>query len=408
MTAGPEPGSPTRRYSRLAQLDRTVRALGFVSFLADVSSEAIYPLFPLFVTSVLGAPAALLGFIEGVAEATASITKWPFGQASDHTGRRRPFVGAGYGAAALGKLILALSYAWPVALLGRFVDRFGKGVRTAPRDALIAAVVPGDQRGLAFGLHRAMDTLGAVIGPLAALLLYRAGFSIRTIFAFAVLPGIASVVVIFLFVRERTQAPARASFRPHLPPSPTYRWLLASALLFGVGNSSDVFILLRASNVLHGTHSTGVAVVTDVILLYVLYNVTYAAGSLPLGGLSDRIGQVPIVLGGYLVFAAVYAGFAAVGSGAPLVALFAIYGLYIAATDGTSKALISRAVPAERRGGALGLFAMTSGVATLVASSVGGVLWSAIGPQATFVYGAVCALGAAAVLVVARPRLELS
>ena len=280
MTAGPESGSPTRRFSRLAHLDRTVRALGFVSFLADVSSEAIYPLFPLFVTSVLGAPAALLGFIEGIAEATASITKWPFGQASDHTGRRRPFVGAGYGAAALGKLILALSYAWPVALLGRFVDRFGKGVRTAPRDALIAAVVPGDQRGLAFGLHRAMDTLGAVVGPLAALLLYRAGFSIRTIFAFAVLPGIASVVVIFLFVRERTQAPARASFRPYLPPSPAYRWLLASALLFGVGNSSDVFILLRASNVLHGTHSTGMAVVTDVILLYVLYNVTYAAGSL--------------------------------------------------------------------------------------------------------------------------------
>jgi MFS family permease len=164
---------------------------------------------------------------------------------------------------------------------------------------------------------------------------------------------------------------------------------------------------LRASNVLHRPHAGGATVVTGVILLYVLYNVTYAVGSLPLGGLSDRIGQVPLVLGGYLVFAAVYAGFAAAGSTAPLVALFAVYGLYIAATDGTSKALISRAVPAERRGSALGLFAMAGGVATLVASSVGGVLWSTVGPWATFVYGSVCALGAAAVLVVVRPRLEL-
>jgi MFS family permease len=407
MSIGPGTDSRARPFARLARLDRNVRALGLVSFFADVSSEAIYPLFPLFVTSVLGAPAALLGFIEGVAEATAAVAKWPSGQASDYTGRRRAFVGAGYGAAALGKLILALSFVWPVALLGRFVDRFGKGVRTAPRDALLAAGVPADQRGLAFGLHRAMDTMGAVVGPLVALLLYRAGFSIRTIFAFAVLPGVVSVAVVLWFVRERSQAPARASFRPHLPPSPAFRWLLASALLFGVGNSSDVFILLRASNILHGVHSSGVTIVTGVILLYVLYNVTYAVGSLPLGGLSDRVGQVPIVVGGYVVFAGVYAGFAAAGSTPALIALFGIYGLYIAATDGTSKALISRAVPSERRGAAMGLFAMASGIATLVASSIGGVLWSTVGPWATFVYGSACALLAATVLVVARPRLEL-
>ena len=406
-TPTPPEIAPDRRFAGLRRLDGNVRALGAVSFFADLSSETIYPLFPYFVTVVLGAPVAVLGVIEGLAEATASISKWPFGQASDFTGRRRVFVAAGYGAAALGKLILALSFVWPVALVARFVDRFGKGVRTAPRDALIAASTPADQRGLAFGLHRTMDTLGAVIGPLLALLLFwTLHMSPRTIFAFAVLPGVVSVLFITRFVRERAKAPARASFRPRLPASPAFRWLLASAVVFGLGNSSDVFILLRANRLL-GAHYSVAASVAGGILLYVLYNLTYAAGSLPLGGLSDRIGQVPLVLGGYVVFAAVYAGFAAAGSPLALVGLFAAYGLYIAATDGASKALVSRAVPDEGRGAAMGLYATVSGVATLIASSVGGVLWMTVGPWATFVYGAACALLAAVVLVAARPRLEL-
>ncbi len=219
----PAGGAPRRRFERLRRLDGNVRALGAVSFFADVSSETIYPLFPLFVTTVLGAPVALLGIIEGIAEATTSITKWPFGQASDYTGRRRVFVAIGYGASALGKLILALSFVWPIALVARFVDRFGKGVRTAPRDALIAANTPPDQRGLAFGLHRAMDTLGAVLGPLFALLLIKVGLSMRTIFALAVVPGVISVAVILWFVRERALKPARTSLRPHLPASPAFR-----------------------------------------------------------------------------------------------------------------------------------------------------------------------------------------
>jgi len=395
----PPGDAPRRRFERLRRLDGNVRALGIVSFFADVSSETVYPLFPLFVTVVLGAPVALLGVIEGLAEATASITKWPIGQASDYTGRRRIFVAAGYGAAALGKLILALSFVWPVALVARFVDRFGKGVRAAPRDALIAASTAPDQRGLAFGLHRTMDTLGAVLGPLFALLLIKVGLSMRTVFALAVVPGVISVAVILWFVRERSSAPARASLRPHLPASPAFRWLLTSAVLFGVGNSSDMFILLKARSLGAG--------VTGVILLYVLYNVTYAGGSLPLGSLSDRIGQMPIVLGGYIVFATVYAGFAAAGSTLALVGLFAAYGLYIAATDGSSKALISRTVPDENRASAMGLYATVSGVASFVASSIGGVLWTTVGPWATFVYGAACALLAAVVLVIARPRLEL-
>ena len=198
---------PMRRFARLRSLDRNVTALGIVSLVADLSSEMVYPLFPVFVTTVLGAPVAVLGLIEGIAEATASLTRYPFGRASDELGRRRVFVVSGYGLSALGKLVLALAAGWPVALAGRFVDRVGKGVRTAPRDALLAAGVPDADRGLAFGLHRSLDTLGAVLGPLAALVLVDLGLSIRSVLLVAVVPGVVSVLVILVAVRER--APRR-------------------------------------------------------------------------------------------------------------------------------------------------------------------------------------------------------
>ncbi len=197
------PTSSASMRRRLAMLPRNVLALGVVSFVADLSSELIYPVFPLFVTSVLGAPVAVLGLIEGVAEATASLSRYPFGRLSDRAARRKPFVLGGYGLAALGKLILALSFVWPVALAGRFVDRAGKGMRTPPRDALLAADVNESDRGLAFGLHRTMDTAGAVLGPLIAVLMIDAGASLRWVFAVAVIPGFLSVVVIWKWVRER-------------------------------------------------------------------------------------------------------------------------------------------------------------------------------------------------------------
>jgi MFS family permease len=292
-----------------------------VSFLADVSSEIAYPLFPLFVTGVLGAPVAVLGVIEGIAEATASITKYPFGQAADYTGRRRPFVLAGYGLGALGKLVIALATSWPLALAGRFVDRFGKGMRTAARDDLIAAGTKPEQQGLAFGLHRTMDTMGAVLGPLVALVLVELHVPLRWIFAIAVIPGLLSVLAILLMVKERREKPRRSAFRLSLPKSPAFRWLLAGSLLFAAGNSSDMFILLKAQDIGLGTSA--------VILLYVLYNVMYSAASLPLGGLSDRVGQYPLVLTGYAWFAAVYVGFAVTHSSLMMAVLFAAYGLYI-------------------------------------------------------------------------------
>lgn len=394
-TSDPTPDPKRARRSpfrRLRALDPNVRSLGLVSFVADLSSEIVYPIFPLFVTIVLGAPVAVLGLIEGLAEATASLTRFPFGRWSDRAGRRRAFVLAGYGSSAFGKLILALAVVWPIAMVGRFVDRVGKGMRTAPRDALLAAGVRDEDRGLAFGLHRSMDTMGAVLGPLAAVLMIHFGVSYRWIFAVAFVPGVLSMVVIWRWVRERAPAaPARARFRLRLPASPAFRWMLAGSLLFAAGNSTNTFILLKAK-------AAGFSV-TGVILVYVLYNLTYAAGSLPLGGLSDRIGQFPVVIGGFVVFALVYAGFAAANGVALVAVLFAIYGLYIAATEGTTKALISRTAPDHERASAMGFFDTTTGLASFAASAIGGGLWSAVGPWATFAYGAVCAALAAAVLL---------
>jgi MFS family permease len=411
----PAPPQRVSTLARLRRLDPNVVALGVVSLVADLSSELIYPVFPIFITSVLGAPVAVLGLIEGTAEATASLTRYPFGLWSDKTERRKPFVLWGYGLSALGKLVLALSYVWPVALVGRFVDRVGKGTRTAPRDALLSSRVRDEDRGLAFGLHRTMDTTGAVIGPLIGWAMIQAGASLRSVFAVAVIPGVLSVVVIQRWVRGRgpharngaAEPPARAPGaaasppalrpRPRLPESRAFRRLLVASLVFAAGNSSNTFILLRAKGVGYS--------VSGVILVYVLYNLTYAAGSLPLGGLSDRIGQFPIVTGGFVVFAVVYAGFAAAKSMALVAVLFAVYGLYIAATEGTSKALISRAAPDAERASAMGFFDTSIGIASFAASALGGLLWTVVGPWATFAYGATTAALAAILLVVFARRV---
>jgi MFS family permease len=392
------PERASLRRDGIRGLDPQIRDLGWVSLLADLSSEIVYPLFPIFVTTVLGAPVALLGLIEGIAEATASVTRYPFGQAADYTGRHRPFVLGGYGLAAAGKLLLALSFVWPAALAGRFVDRLGKGMRTASRDDLIAVRARPGQQGLAFGLHRSMDTLGAVAGPLVALALVEFHVPLRWIFAVAVVPAVLSVLVIVRRVKEHRAEPRRRAFRLSLPASPAFRWLLGGSLVFAVGNSSDMFILLKAGE---AGLSTSV-----VILLYVLYNLVYAAGSLPLGGLSDRVGQYPLVIAGYAVFAAVYAGFATAASGWALAALFAVYGLYIAATEGTSKALIGRAIPTGERASALGLYYTATGLAAFAASTVGGLLWSAWGAWATFAYGSAAALAAAVLMLAGRGRVR--
>lgn len=396
-------------------LPRAVIVLGIVSFFADVSSEIAYPLIPIFLTSVLGAPVWAVGLIEGVAESTASLMKVASGWWSDRIGRRMPLVVAGYALAALGKALLALAGSWPLVFGARFVDRFGKGVRGAPRDALLADVTTADQRGRAFGLHRTMDTAGAVVGPLLALALV-ALFDdrLRLVFLVATVPGVLAVLAL-AFVREPARAVATPSAEvtaaigtpatlatPTAPPagrSPLDRRLVlfvAATLLFALGNSSDVFILLRAKDLGLST--------TLVVLAYVVYNFVYMSGAYPLGALSDRIGRRGIFVAGLAMFAVVYLGFALIEDSRFVWPLFALYGLYMAATDGIGKALVSDLAPADRRGAVLGLYGTITGVSTLVASVLAGQLWDHVSVQAPFFLAAGGALAAIALLLLVGGR----
>ncbi|HEY3379027.1 MAG TPA: MFS transporter [Armatimonadota bacterium] len=369
-----------------AGLTGNVIRLGLVSFFADISSEMLYPLTPIFLATVLHAPVAVIGVIEGVAEATASLLKTVSGRLSDLSGRRRPYVLAGYTLSAIGKPLIALAQAWPLVLVARVADRFGKGLRTSPRDALLADSIPAASRGKAFGWHRAMDTMGAVLGPLLALFLVSLTHNdLRLIFKLAFIPGIIGAALVF-FVREHRR-PAKVTTPPSLRFAalpPTFRSYLIAWGIFSLANSSDVFLILRAKSLGFST--------TLVIILYALYNVIYAAASPSLGHLSDRIGRQRVLMGGLLIFALVYLGFAVAGAPWHIWVLFTIYGLYTAATDGVGKAFAVDLVPANIRASGLGMLATVTGLATVVASSVAGVLWTVVGVWAAFAYGALGAL----------------
>lgn len=386
--------SETARRFSLRGLSRNVVLLGVVSFFADVSSEMVYPVIPLFLTGTLNTPVVAVGLIEGVAESTASIFKLIGGVLSDRVRRRLPFAFAGYGLAAIAKPALAAATVWPMALAARFVDRSGKGIRNAPRDALIAASSKPESLGRAFGLHRAMDTAGAITGPLIAIgLLAILDENYRPIFLIAFIPGVLSVLAL-LGVREIRHArtpSGRDSFLFLRGYDSRFLAFLAISLLFAAGNSSDAFLILRADNLGLGA--------TAVVLAYVVYNVTYAGLSYPGGALSDRIGRRPILIAGFLVFALVYAGFAAVTDDWMIWPLFAVYGGYIALTEGVSRAYVADLVPDERRASAMGLYSASIGATLLVASLIGGALWDFVGPSATFVFGAATALAAALALL---------
>ena len=382
-------------------VSRNVFVLGWVSFFTDLSSEMLYPMLPIFLTTTLGTPVALFGAIEGIAEGTAGISKVASGAWSDRLPRRRPLIAGGYALSALGKLLLALSFIWPQALFARVCDRLGKGTRTAPRDALIADSSTAGTRGRAFGFHRALDTAGAVVGPLVGLgLLAALGEGrLRLIFILAVLPALASVALVRV-ARERTRrVPKRQPEGMHLDFSgaPASYWLfLAISFLFAFGNSSDAFLLLRASDLGLG--------LTAVILAYVVYNIAYTLLSFPAGLAADRFGQRPILAAGFLVFGLVYLGFAMTDGTGALWPLFAAYGLAMALTEGVARALISDAAPSERRGTFLGLYHTTIGLTAVVASVLAGVLWDQISPAAPFVIGAVTGLAAAALLFLVSIR----
>lgn len=385
----PDPESP------IPGISRNVFILAITSFLTDLSSEIVYPLVPLFLTSVLGAPFAVVGLIEGIAESTASILKVYSGWLSDRMRRRRPLTIIGYGISAVAKPLLAAAFVWPLVLGLRFGDRLGKGIRVAPRDALIADSSEPASRGRVFGFHRAADTAGASLGALLALAaLGLIGERYRTIFLLSAIPGALGVISLF-FVRERKRDHAHRRL-PGLSLSQFDRrfklFLLASAI-FAIGNSSDVFIILRARDL-------GLSAFAA-IFAYVIYNLVYSAFSMPAGTLSDRIGRRRVIAAGFFVFSVVYLGFALAGNSTAVWPLFAVYGLYMAMTEGVGKAFVADMAPPRAVGTALGTYHTLTGVLTFFSSLTAGLLWDAAGPRTPFFFGAGSGLIAMLVLLMA-------
>ncbi|HEV2054967.1 MAG TPA: MFS transporter [Methylomirabilota bacterium] len=363
---------------------RNIILLGLTSLLTDISSEMVYPLVPFFLTAALGASPAMLGLIEGLAESVASVLKVFAGFISDRIGKRKGLIIAGYGAAALGKLLLALAAGWGMVLTARVVDRLGKGIRTAPRDALIADSAHEDKRGRAFGLHRTLDTWGAVAGVgLGYWFFTRMPGEYARVFLVALLPAVLGVLVL-LAVREPKHGRLRVA-----PPRLSWNMLprrlqlfLVITLLFTLGNSSNAFLLLRAQ-------SLGFTAAAA-ILLYGAYNASYALSSYPVGLVSDRIGRKTLLVAGYSFYGVVYLGFALLDAASHAWitwALFALYGLYSGFTDGVEKALVSDLAPRELRATAIGLHGTLVGIGLFPASFIAGQLWTWLGPESTFYFG---------------------
>ncbi len=387
-----------------------VLALAAVSFLTDASSEIIAPLLPLFLVGTLGASVSMVGVIEGGAEAVASALKLASGWWSDRVSRRKPLIVAGYSIASLVRPLVAIAQTASQVLVIRLVDRVGKGIRGAPRDALLAGSVAPQFRGRAFGFHRAADHAGAVVGPLIALAcLQWVGMPIRQVFWVAAIPGALAVAVAIAFVREQRQpapaAPKKSPLAeplrgPITEPLPRAFWVtMLPILVFTLGNSTDAFLLLRASQL---------GVPTALIpLVWVLLHLVKSASSTPGGALSDRLGRRPLIVGGWLLYAAVYAGFAAASSPWHAWLLFGVYGVVFGLTEGAEKALVADLVPASRRGAAFGWYQATVGIAALPASIVFGAVWDRYGSPAAFGMGALLAV-TAAVAMARVPRAPIS
>ncbi|MCS6810902.1 MAG: MFS transporter [Tepidimonas sp.] len=385
----------------LRRLPRTVWLVGLISLVNDTASELVYPLVPLLLTSVLMAGPKALGLIEGVAEATAALLKLVSGAVVDRTRRSKPWIVVGYGLAALGRPLMALVSSWPALLVLRLADRIGKGLRTTPRDALLAASVPAERRGLAFGVHRALDNAGAVLGPLLAAALLAAGVPLRDVLAWTVLPGMVCVALTLALPEARSPAAAAGVPSGRMAtwsalPGRLRRFLLVAAV-FTLGNSSNMFLLLRAREL-------GVPE-AQVPLLWAWVAAVAMVLSAPLSGWSDRLGRRRMLLAGYAVYALIYA---TLGLSTPSVGALwlwlAGYGVFLAATEGVEKALVADWAPPELRGTALGWFNMLSGLMLLPASAVFGWLYEVGGAVAAFGFGAGCALLACGLLWVWVPR----
>lgn len=388
-------------YSNLLNLPRTVWVIGLISLINDTASEMIYPLIPLYLSSVLLAGPRAMGIIEGIAEATASLLKLFSGVIFDHTGRAKPWIVLGYGLAGLGRPLIALVTGWPFLLLLRFADRVGKGLRTSPRDALLATSAGPERRGLAFGLHRAMDNAGAVVGPLAASLLLGAGLGLKAIFLWTIVPALLCLALALMIREPEPCAPLvtrQINWQLQTMPIGYRRYLLVVAL-FTLGNSSNMFLLLRAREL--GVDQAHIP------LLWATVSAVAMSFSTPLTALSDRWGRIRLLVAGYLAYGLFYLTLGQLHhNGVILFTLFGCYGLFMAATEGVEKALVADLAPDGQEGTAFGWFNLVSGAMLLPASIVFGWLYQKFQPQTAFFFSGGCALMAAILLLLwVRPKI---
>ena len=371
--------------------------LGLVSFFSDISAEMVYPIIPIYLTSVFGATPVLIGVIEGIAESLASLLKVFSGFITDKKGKKKQIAFVGYAAGLVYKAMLIFAGSWVSVLAARIIDRVGKGIRTAPRDVMISESADKNHMGKAFGIHKALDMAGSAIGIFVSyLILKNAGgqFAYKELFAASVIPALLGLLM-FLFIKEKTKALAvkeREPFWRNIKKlDGQLKLYLSVAFLFTLGNSSNSFLLLRAKSV--GFRDA------DVIFLYFIYNLTASLLSIPLGRLSDRIGQKILLVTGYLVFSAVYFGFAFGSSQASIVVVFVFYGLYTALITGVERAFIAEISPAQLKGTMLGLHSTVVGIALLPASVIAGLLWDSLGASAPLLFGSGMSLAAALILL---------
>ena len=406
-------------------IPRNLWAVSLTSFFTDISSEMILNLLTLFLANVLGVGTAVIGLIDGVADTTASLSRILSGWISDRIARRKGLTALGYTISAIAKPLFLFANTWPVVLFLRFADRLGKGVRTAPRDALVADSTPMERRGLAFGVNRAADTAGAMLGVLtAAAIVYLEGPSARVlsratfhgVVLLSIVPAVLGVLCFILIAREppRPQARRLGETDSHIDPAgaparhfrfgPRFLGFLGFVALFTLGNSSDAFLVLRAQQL-------GLSVL-QILLALVTFNLIYALAATPSGALADRIGPARLVLAGWLVYGAVYLGLALAREGWQAWALWGVYGLYYGLFDGTSRALVPGLVPPQSRGTAYGVFNAAVGVMALPASLIAGLLWQGagswhgFGPTAPFWFGSSLAFASALLLFFVFPRLR--
>lgn len=370
-----------------SKISKQVILLGMVSLFTDIASEMLYPVTPIFLTVVLGSSMAVVGVIEGIAEVTAGLLKGYFGNLSDKVGKRSIFVVLGYGISALSKPLPGIFQNIPIVLTSRVSDRVGKGIRTAPRDALLASYSDGNS-GAVFGFHRAMDTLGAAVGPVIALiLLYYFPNNFQLIFLVAFVPSVIAVAFTLL-VKDKpgsSKVKSKKNYLEFWKSAPKeYKKILILITAFSLVNSSDVFLILKSKDI---SQSSSLA-----IFGYVFYNLIYASASYPLGGLSDKLGKQKVFSFGLIIFSAVYFGFALAPNINFIWVLFAFYGIYAASTEGVSKAWISDLIPNEQRGSAIGLLTMLSSFAIMFGSFLTGVLWDKFGSEIPFIISAIISL----------------